>query len=118
MNHFTLESARLHSIPGRNVVNSQTFYFRACFHEGGGPQVGVVTCGGLPHLTCKRDPIRIRDYMDRRVTSPSWGHPPPCKQALVFYRPFLSKGYRPEARSYVIYPLVRCPRGINHITTS
>ena len=73
MKHFTLESARLHSIPGRNVVNSQTFHFRACLHEGGGPQVGVVTCGGLPHLTCKRDPIKIRDYMDRRVTSPSWG---------------------------------------------
>ena len=27
MKHFTLESASLHSIPGRNVVNSQTFYF-------------------------------------------------------------------------------------------
>ena len=64
----------------------------ACLHEGGGPQVGVVTCGGLPHLTCKRDPIKMRDYMDRRVTppklpkritSPSWGPQPPCKQALI-----------------------------------
>ena len=27
MKHFTLESARLHSTPERNVVNSQTFYF-------------------------------------------------------------------------------------------
>ena len=27
MKHFTLESASLHSVPGRNVVNSQTFYF-------------------------------------------------------------------------------------------
>ena len=28
MTHFTLlESVSLHSIPGRNVVNSQTFYF-------------------------------------------------------------------------------------------
>ena len=28
MTHFTLlESASLHSIPGRNVANSQTFYF-------------------------------------------------------------------------------------------
>ena len=32
----------------------------------------------------------MRDYMDRRVTlpkrvtSPSWGPPPPCKQALNF----------------------------------
>ena len=48
-------------------------------HEGGGPQVGEVTCAKLPHLTCKRDHIEMRDYMDRRVTppkrvtSPTWG---------------------------------------------
>ena len=48
-----------------------------------------VTCGGsVPHLSCKRDHIKMRDYMDRRVTppkgvtSPTWGTPPPCKQAL------------------------------------
>ena len=34
---------------------------RACLHEGGGPQVGEVTCGGLPYLTCKRDHIKMRD---------------------------------------------------------
>ena len=57
-------------------------------HEGGGPQLGEVTCGGLPHLTCKREHIKMRDYMDRRVTlpkrvtSPTWGSPPSCKQAL------------------------------------
>ena len=50
--------------------------------DGGVPQVGEVTCGGLPHLTCKRDHIKMRDYMDRGVTSPTWGPPPPCKQAL------------------------------------
>ena len=61
---------------------------RPCLHESGGPQVGEVTCGGLPHLTCKRDHSKMRDYMDRRVippkrvTSPTWGPPPPCKQAL------------------------------------
>ena len=61
--------------------------FRACLHEGGGPQVGEVTCGGLPHLTCKRDHIKMRDCMDRRVTPPkritssTWDPPPPCKQA-------------------------------------
>ena len=44
--------------------------------------------GGSPHLSCKRDQIKMRDYMDRwvtppkRVTSPTWGLPPPCKQAL------------------------------------
>ena len=44
--------------------------------------------GGLPHLSCKHDEIKMRDYMERRVTphrrvtSPTWGPPPPCKQAL------------------------------------
>ena len=41
-----------------------------------------VTCDGLPHLTCNRDHIKIRGYMDRQVTSPTWGRPPPRKQAL------------------------------------
>ena len=55
----------------------------------GGVQVGEVTCGGSPHLTCKRDQIKIRDYMDKRVTSPTWGSPPivpPCKQVLSHVR--------------------------------
>ena len=44
---------------------------------------------GSPHLSCKRDQqIKMRDYMDsratppKRVTSPTWGPPSPCKQAL------------------------------------
>ena len=50
------------------------------------PQIGEVACGGSPHLSCKRDQIRMRDYMDRwvtplrRVTLPSWGPPAACKQ--------------------------------------
>ena len=61
---------------------------RACLHEDGRLQVGEVTFGGLPNLTCKRDYIKMRDYMDRRVTPPkrvtslTWGPLPPCKQAL------------------------------------
>ena len=61
---------------------------RACLHEGGGPQIGEVKFGGSPHLSCKHNQIKIRDYMDGRVispkwvTSPTWGLPPPCKQAL------------------------------------
>ena len=72
---------------GRTSIK-QIRELRACLHEAGGPQVGVVACGGLPHLTCKRDPIKMRDYMDgrvtppKRVTSPSWGPPPSCKQVL------------------------------------
>ena len=48
-----------------------------------------VTWGGSPHLLGKRDQIKMRDYMDRRVTppkrvpSPNWRPPPPCKQALI-----------------------------------
>ena len=42
----------------------------ACLHGGVGPQIGKVTCGGSPHASCKRDHIKMRDYMDRRVTPP------------------------------------------------
>ena len=64
-------------VPRDNSSNKETSFLkcnssclRACLHEGGGPQVGEVTCGGLPHLTCKRDHIKMRDYMDRRATPP------------------------------------------------
>ena len=61
---------------------------RAYLHGGGRPQIDEVTCGGSPQLTCKCDQIKMRDFMDRRVTSPkrvtslTWGSPPLCKQAL------------------------------------
>ena len=61
---------------------------RACLHGGGGPQVGEVKYGGSPNLLCKRDQIKMRYYMDKRVhppkrvTSPTWGPPSSCKQAL------------------------------------
>ena len=56
--------------------------------ELGDPQVGEITRGGAPHLSCKRDKSKTKDYMDRKVTpakrvnSTTWGSPPPCKQAL------------------------------------
>ena len=56
-----------------------------------GPQIGEVTSGGSPNLSRKRCQIKMGDYMDRRVTppkrvtSPTWGPPPPCKQALNVY---------------------------------
>ena len=43
------------------------FSIRACLHGGGGPQVGEVTRGGSPRLTCKRDHIKMRDNIDRRA---------------------------------------------------
>ena len=51
-------------------------------------QTGLPAFGGSPHLSCKRDQIKMRDSMDRRVTSPkrvtspTWGPPPPCKRAF------------------------------------
>ena len=30
-------------------------HLRACLQEGRGPQVGEVTCGRSPHLSCNRD---------------------------------------------------------------
>ena len=71
------------------IYRNKICSLRACLHGGGGPQIGEVTCGGLPHLSCKLDQIKMRDYVDRRVTSPkrvtspSWGPPPPCKQDLT-----------------------------------
>ena len=44
--------------------------------------------GGSPHLPCKRDQTKMRNYMNRqvtppeRVTPPTWGPPPPCKRTL------------------------------------
>ena len=45
---------------------------KTCLHGGGGPQISEVTCGGSSNLSYKRDPIKMRDYMDRRprVTPP------------------------------------------------
>ena len=55
------------------TVNAWTYEevvyeIRACWHGCWGPQICEVTCGGSPHLSW--------------VTSPTWGPPPPCKQAL------------------------------------
>ena len=30
---------------------------KACLHGGGGPQIGKLTWGGSPHLSCKRDQL-------------------------------------------------------------
>ena len=53
-------------------------WLRACLHGGGGPQIGVVACGGSPNLSdVNRDRIKMTYYIDRRVTYPTWGPPPP-----------------------------------------
>ena len=40
--------------------------------------------------SCKRDQIKMRDYMGMWVIPPTWGPPPPCKQALnlLLFLPF------------------------------
>ena len=39
-----------------------------------------------PHQSHNRDQIKMRDYMDRRVTSPTWGPLPPFKQTQTSCR--------------------------------
>ena len=74
----------------RNQLNYIQSLLGPVLHGGGGSQVGEVTCAGSPHLSCKRDKIKMRDYKDKWVTSPklftspTWGPPPPYKQALSF----------------------------------
>ena len=62
---------------------------KACLNRGGGPQVGEVTRGLSPNLSCERNQIKIWGYLDRRATTPpkratslAWGPLTPCKQAL------------------------------------
>ena len=66
--------------------NPFTLLLRAWLHEGRAPQVGEVTRGKLPHLTYKRDHIKMRDYMDKRVTSPTWGAPRSGAWKLFMWR--------------------------------
>ena len=56
---FQLNSKYLHVI----------MKIRACLH-GGGAQVGEVTNGGSPQLSCERDQIKMRVYLDRWETPP------------------------------------------------
>ena len=68
-----------------------------------GPADRATGLGGSPHLWYKRDQIKMRDYMDRQVTppkpvtSPTWGPPPLCKQALTKccaqFKPFGNKTF-------------------------
>ena len=74
------------------MPTSSSELLRASLYGGGRPRVGEVVRGGSPHLSFKRDQIKMRDYMDRRftltkrVSSPTWGPPAPYKQALSVSR--------------------------------
>ena len=41
-----------------------SYFIKICLHGG------EVKYGGSPHLSCKRNQIKMRDYMDKRATSP------------------------------------------------
>ena len=75
--------------------------------------------GGSPHLSCKRDPSKMRVYMDRRVTppyrviSPSWDPPPPCKQALRIYLRALVC-----SQQYTFLPCMFCFPNSDHVMFS
>ena len=97
---FALLKKQLFQIPilpgthGRMSSNeySNNYKVKGLFTWRWGPRIGEVICGGLPYLSCKSDKIKIRDHMDRRitppkrVTSPTWVPPPPCKQAFSALR--------------------------------
>ena len=63
------------------VSSVQPLEFKGLFTWGWGPQVDVLTRGVSPYLSCKRDnkpailsyrdQIKMRDYMDGRVTPPT-----------------------------------------------
>ena len=73
------------------------------------------------HLSCKHDQINVRDYMERRVTSsrqvtsPTWGPPPPFKQALRSVRRcFLLTFTLITCRSFIILNFIYA-RKVNQI---
>ena len=67
----------IHAGINNDCSETNSSYLRACLHASAGPQVGEVTCGESVHLSGTRDKTKIRDYMDRRVTSTTWGSLPP-----------------------------------------
>ena len=60
----TIAIGRLGNDDGDQRGRQKRNRFRACLLGGGGPQIGEVTWGGSPQLSCKRDQIKMRDYMD------------------------------------------------------
>ena len=60
--------------------------------------------GGSPHSLCKRDQDKVRNYMDRRVTSPTWGPPGdnlPCKRLKVGSPHLSCKRDQNKVRNYM-----------------
>ena len=64
------ERAMLYLILFGRFVSPASGDLRACLHEGGGPQIGEVTCGRSPRLSCKRDQIKMRDLQCEQIFGP------------------------------------------------
>ena len=61
---------------------SQSWTIRAFLHGGGGPSVGGVTRLSIQSLILMWSRLHVRWGNPPHVTSPTWGPPPSCKQAL------------------------------------
>ena len=47
---------------------------KACLHRGWGPQIGEAPCRGSPHLSCKRDQMKMKDYSGTWLIRTPRGH--------------------------------------------
>ena len=106
---FLIQWLRLFMVPALLQLFFCSFstYFEEFSDEYLGPvYLDEVARSGSPHLLRKRDQIKMRDYVDRRitppkrVTSPTLGIPPPCKQAL---NSFLTSNSPTPNHSLLIY---------------
>ena len=101
---------KLRGKSGANMIDATFASLAPVYVEVGGPQIGEVTCNGSPHLSCKRDQIKMRD-VDRQVTppkratSPTEGAPHKCKQALIYIPFFCMRMWHLPSLPY-IYTLV------------
>ena len=87
----------------------------------------LLLLGGSPHLSCKRDQIKMRDNMNgrvtppKRVTSPTWGPPPPSKLGLnlIHYQNHhLTGQFLDGMYSTMFFPLIRRPSIITSHTAT
>ena len=70
-------------IPWAEEMREYAKKIRACLHGGGGPQLGEVTRLSILSLFLIWSRLHVRWGDPPHVTSPIWGPPPPCKQALI-----------------------------------
>ena len=57
--------------PARRLSHLKTFTWQN-LNPAKRPRSGILHLGESPHLSSKRDQVKMRDYIDRWVTSPTW----------------------------------------------